>query len=191
MNKDEILKRIDAIKRMIGGKNLPNIYLIHGDLTDEEMNILYNHSKVKTLVNLAKGEGFGRPLLEFSQSRKPIIASNWSGHLDFLHPDYTSLVPGEIKPIHASAQVKDMLMPDSQWFQFDIDYAIKLFKDYFKNYKTYVTKNRKLKKHCKENFSFDKMVDVIENIIDKNAPKQVEIKIPKIQKISKPTKPKK
>jgi hypothetical protein len=191
MNKDEILKRIDAIKRMVGGKNLPNIYLIHGDLTDEEMNILYNHPKVKTLVNLAKGEGFGRPLLEFSQSRKPIIASNWSGHLDFLHPDYTSLVPGETKPIHASAQVKDMLMPDSQWFQFDIDYAIKLFKDYFKNYKTYVTKNRKLKKHCKENFSFDKMVDVIENIIDKNAPKQVEIKIPKIQKISKPTKPQK
>lgn len=191
MNRDEILKRIDAIKQTIGSKNLPNIYLIHGDLTDEEMNVLYNHPKVKTLVNLAKGEGFGRPLLEFTQSRKPIIASSWSGHMDFLHPEHTSLVPGELKPIHPSAQVKDILMPDSQWFQFDIDFTIKLFKDYFKNYKLYVTRNRKLKYHCKENFSFDKMVELLESIIDKNKPKQVEIKIPKIQKISKPSKPKK
>lgn len=190
-NRDEILRRIDAIKKSVGNKNLPNVYLLHGDLSDEEMNILYNHPKIKTLVNLAKGEGFGRPLLEFSQSRKPIIASNWSGQTDFLHPEYTSLVPGELKPIHPSAEVKDMLMKDSQWFQFDIDYTIKLFKDYFKNYKTYVERNRKLKYHCKENFSFDKMVIKLEEIIDKNAPKQVEIKIPKINKISKPTKPKK
>lgn len=189
MNRDEILRRIDTIKKSVGGNNLPNIYLLHGDLSDEDMNILYNHPKVKTLVNLAKGEGFGRPLLEFTQSRKPIIASNWSGHTDFLHPDYTSLVPGELKPIHPSAQVKDILMADSQWFQFDVDYAVKLFKDYFKNYKTYLTRNRKLKNYCKENFSFDKMVNVLEGIIDKNAPKQVEIKIPKIQKINKPTKP--
>lgn len=190
-NRDEILRRIDAIKKSVGNKNLPNVYLLHGDLSDEEMNILYNHPKIKTLVNLAKGEGFGRPLLEFSQSRKPIIASNWSGQTDFLHPEYTSLVPGELKPIHPSAEVKDMLMKDSQWFQFDIDYTIKLFKDYFKNYKTYVERNRKLKHHCKENFSFSKMVIKLEEIIDKNAPKQVEIKIPKINKISKPTKPKK
>ena len=190
-NKDQILQKIDAIKKTIGSKNLPNIYLIHGDLSDEEMNILYNHPKVKALVNLAKGEGFGRPLLEFSQSRKPIIASSWSGQVDFLHPEYTSLVPGEVKPIHESAQVKDILLKDSQWFQFDVDYVVKLFKDYFKNYKFHNTKCRKLKYHCKENFSFEKMVIVLENIIDKNAPKQVEIKIPKIQKISKPTKPKK
>lgn len=191
MNRDEILKRIDAIKQTIGSKNLPNIYLIHGDLTDEEMNILYNHPKVKALINLAKGEGFGRPLLEFTQSRKPIIASSWSGHMDFLHPEHTSLVPGELKPIHPSAQVKDILLKDSQWFQFDIDFTIKLFKDYFKNYKAYVTRNRKLKYHCKENFSFDKMTELLESIIDNNKPKQVEIKIPKIQKISKPSKPKK
>ena len=51
-----------------------------------EMNSIYNHSKVKAMVSLTKGEGFGRPLLEFSLSQKPLIVSGWSGHMDFLPP---------------------------------------------------------------------------------------------------------
>ena len=55
-------------------KNIPSIYILHGDLSDEEMNSLYNHHKVKAMVSLTKGEGFGRPLLEFSVVGKPIVA---------------------------------------------------------------------------------------------------------------------
>jgi hypothetical protein len=47
------------------------------------MNQIYNHPKVKAMVSLTKGEGFGRPLLEFSLVNKPIITTNWSGHIDF------------------------------------------------------------------------------------------------------------
>jgi hypothetical protein len=46
------------------------VYLLHGEFTDEEMNSIYNHSKVKAMVSLTKGEGFGRPLLEFSLTQK-------------------------------------------------------------------------------------------------------------------------
>ena len=46
------------------GDKLPNVYLLHGDLTDEEMNQLYNHPKVKAHLTFTHGEGFGRPLLE-------------------------------------------------------------------------------------------------------------------------------
>ena len=58
---------------------------------------LYNHPKVKAMVSLTKGEGFGRPLLEFSLTNKPVIASNWSGQTDFLNPEFTALVNGNIK----------------------------------------------------------------------------------------------
>jgi hypothetical protein len=56
------------------------------------MNSIYNHSKVKAMVNLTKGEGFGRPLLEFSLINKPIITTNWSGHIDYLNPEFTTLL---------------------------------------------------------------------------------------------------
>ena len=152
------------------------------------MNHLYNHPKVKAMISLTKGEGFGRPLLEFTQSKKPIIASDWSGHLDFLNSEFASLVPGELKQIHSSAVQKDLLVEQSKWFNADIGFASLLMKDYFNSYKGYQTKGKRLGYYCKENFSFEKMQEKLEEIMDKNAPKKVEIKLPNIKKISLPKK---
>ena len=106
LDREEILKKIQQIKDSVElnqGQTLPNIYLLHGELTDKEMNSLYNHSKVKAHVSFTKGEGFGRPLLEASISGKPVIASGWSGQLDFLDKENSVLVGGELKPIHESS----------------------------------------------------------------------------------------
>ena len=73
MDRERILDKIDSIKKTVKGR-LPNIYLFHGEISDEEVNQLYNHPKVKAMVSFTKGEGFGRPLLEFSLVKKPIIA---------------------------------------------------------------------------------------------------------------------
>jgi len=62
LDRDKILKKIDDVRRSVVGSELPNIYLIHGDLSDKEINAIYNHKKVKAMINLTKGEGFGRPL---------------------------------------------------------------------------------------------------------------------------------
>ena len=80
----EMQKRIQAIRKSVPSNSLPNVYLLHGEFNDSEINELYNHPKVKSMVSLTKGEGFGRPLLEFSLTNKPVIASNWSGQTDFL-----------------------------------------------------------------------------------------------------------
>jgi hypothetical protein len=74
MDRDEMLRKIDQVRSTVSG-NLPNIYLLHGEIDDKDMNNLYNHPKVKAMFNLTKGEGFGRPLLEFTLSKKPIIVS--------------------------------------------------------------------------------------------------------------------
>lgn len=103
VDREEILKRIKMIRKTVNSKDLPNIYLLHGEFSDSEMNELYNHPKVKAMVNLTKGEGFGRPLLEFSLSKKPILTTNWSGHTDFLNPEFTTMLPGQLTQVHPSA----------------------------------------------------------------------------------------
>jgi hypothetical protein len=109
MDRDELIKRIKMIKDTVKSNNLPNVYLLHGEFTDVEMNEIYNHSKVKAMVNLTKGEGFGRPLLEFSLTNKPIITTNWSGHTDYLNPEFTTLLSGIMTKVHPSA-ANNMLM---------------------------------------------------------------------------------
>ena len=115
LDQTQLLKQIDDIRKTVNGK-LPNIYILHGDISDNDMNSLYNHDKVKAMISLTKGEGFGRPLLEFSLINKPIIASGWSGHVDFLSPEFSILIGGEVKPVDKSAVVKDVLIPESSWF---------------------------------------------------------------------------
>ena len=78
IDKYEVLGKIDKIKKQFPGQNLPPVYLLHGDLTDNQMNALYHHPKVKAMVMFTHGEGFGRPLLEFSTTGKPILAVSYT-----------------------------------------------------------------------------------------------------------------
>jgi glycosyltransferase involved in cell wall biosynthesis len=64
--------------------SFPSFYLLHGNMDQSEISALYKNEKVKGLVSLTRGEGFGLPLLEAAASDLPVIATNWSGHLDFL-----------------------------------------------------------------------------------------------------------
>jgi hypothetical protein len=114
MDREAMLSKIEEIKSKVGG-DLPNIYLLHGELTDDEMNGLYNHPKVKAMFSLTKGEGYGRPLIEFTQSQKPIIVSGWSGHTDFLSQEFTNLMKGQLTNVHPST-ANQFLLTESQWF---------------------------------------------------------------------------
>ena len=182
MDKYQILKKLKDIKAQVKGK-LPKIYLVHGDLTNEEMNQLYNHPKVKCMVNTTKGEGFGRPLLEFTQAKKPIITTGWSGHIDFLKPDMSVLLPGVLNEVHPSAQNK-WLIQGSKWFDVDIIALNKALKDMYKNYKQWVIKAKQQGNFAKENFSYTKMKDKFEEILNeldiKAAPKKVDLKLPNL-----------
>lgn len=183
MDRDEILKRISEIRSTVNSSNLPNVYLLHGDFTNSEMNSIYNHSKIKAMVNLTKGEGFGRPLLEFSLTGKPIISTNWSGHIDFLNSEFTTLLGGNLTPIHPSAQVKDMLVEGSKWFSPDHGQIGGYLKDMFENYKNYTDGGKRQAYYSKTNFSFDKMKELLGELLETNVPeisKQVQLELPKL-----------
>ena len=165
------------------------IYLLHGDLTPAQMNGLYEHPKVKAMLNFTKGEGFGRPLLEFSLTGKPVIVSNWSGHLDFLKSGAV-LLEGELKPVHESA-ADQFLLKESQWFNVNVSKALPIIKDVYKNYDKYKVASFQLGKQNKQNFSLEKMTKLFDGILNgygiytKIQPKFQQLQLPKLKPLNK------
>ncbi len=185
MDHTEVLNKINSIKSTVKAKKLPNIYLIHGELEEEDMNHLYNHPKVKAMVNFTKGEGFGRPLLEFSVFKKPIIASGWSGHVDFLNREFVSLIEGRLQQIHPSAVVENILVKESSWFEADFVSASQKMVDVWTNYKKYEANAKRQTHYAKSNFSFEKMVETLKEYYNKNVRKTQKIVLPTLPKLNK------
>lgn len=188
MDKLEIQRKIDAIRgtvQLAEGQTLPNVYLLHGELTDSEMNSLYNHPKIKAHISLTKGEGFGRPLLEASISGKPVIASGWSGHMDFLNAEEAVLVGGELKQIHPSSVWDTVLIAESSWFAPDIQQAANAMAAVFTDYETFRKKAHKLGKENSKKFSYQSIQKRTWELLDKYVPefpKVVPLALPKLLK---------
>ncbi len=183
LDKEEILKDIRRIRNKFNHKSdLPNIYILHGEFTNEELNKINNDPKIKAFVSFTKGEGFGRPLLEQAITGKPVITTNWSGHIDFIRPEYNVLIGGELKPIHASAANK-WLIKEANWFNINTEVASKAMKDVYKKYKKYIENSRKQTKWLKENFSQNEMTKTLKDYLDKvNVSVDVPLQLPKLKK---------
>ena len=193
MDKYECINRINDVTNMIKGAmptaKLPNIYLLHGELEDQEMNALYNHEKIKVHVSFTHGEGFGHPLLLATLSGKPLLTPKWSGHLDFLNKQYAKFFEGNIAPIPDEA-VNEWFVKDARWF--DVDYAaagVKM-KHYFNNYNESVLADaEKLRAENTEKFSLQAMDKSFHALLDKYIPKFAEeqtLKLPKLKKLNIP-----
>jgi glycosyltransferase involved in cell wall biosynthesis len=186
LDREDMLDRIKQLKDTIKG-DLPNIYLLHGDFTDDEMNELYNHPKVKAHVNITHGEGFGRPLLEATISQKPVIASNWSGHIDFLPKSLAVLLGGSLENVPKDSFPDNMYVEGSQWFTVNYSEASAVMKEVHKNYKKYTLNAKKLAIVNKSKFSLDAMTKELGKLLDKYVPEfpeEVELKLPKLKKVN-------
>ena len=191
MDRMEIETKILQIREQFGKAKLPNVYVLHGELADHEMNALYNHPKVKAMVSFTKAEGFGRPLLEFSTTGKPIIAPHHSGQTDFLKKDFICALPGGLTPIHPSAQ-NPFLIAEAKWFTPDYGYAGKMLQDVRKNYKKWCDVAKRQRYFVNSTFSKNAVTDIYKNFltgIDESIskiPKPVELKLPQLKKIELP-----
>ena len=191
MDRNEIKQKIDDIKSTVKGKLQP-VYFLHGNLTDEEMNQMYNHNKVKAHITFTHGEGFGRPLLEASLSEKIVIAPSWSGHIDFLNKNNSVLLPGTMTPVHKSALPKEMLVDGAQWFTVNYQYASKVMMDVFKKNRKYTLMAKRQSMYNRVNFSMTKMTKEFHKILNRYLPKfeeqpqQVDLKLPKLKKVDSP-----
>jgi glycosyltransferase involved in cell wall biosynthesis len=183
--REEFRKKIEDIVSQSNTKTPPSIYLLFGELSNEEMNELYNHPKIKAMVSLTKGEGFGRPLLEFTMTGKPVIASNWSGHKDFLPMDKAIMVGGKLTEVHESV-IDDFIIKGSKWFTANYNEFAEVLKLVQKDYDKFLEKSEKLREFNSKNFTLDNMKDKFESILKLNTvqPKEHKLVLPKLTKVN-------
>ena len=187
LDREDCLNKINNIKSMFPKDwNLPNVYLLHGSLSSEEMNKLYNHPKVKAFVSLTHGEGFGRPMLEASMVGLPVITSGWSGQIDFLSQTDSMLLGGELVQVPKSQIWKDIIIEEAQWFNVNETQAYKAMNYCFTNYDEVKEKAMNLMKVNRDKFTLNKMTEkldtIITPVIDK-VPQQVGLNLPKLKKV--------
>jgi glycosyltransferase involved in cell wall biosynthesis len=93
----------------------PKVHLLHGNMSEEEMSSLYQHPKIKAFVTVTRGEGFGLPILESCASGLPVIATNWSAHLDFLKKGKFIPIEYDLSEIHSSRVDNNIFMKGFRW----------------------------------------------------------------------------
>ena len=180
--RESFRKRISKLVEDV--KNPPPIYLLFGELTNDEMNQLYNHPKIKAMISLTKGEGFGRPLLEFTMSGKPVMASNWSGHKDFLPMDKAIMIGGSLTEVDESA-VDTFILKGSKWFTANYNEAAEVMKLVHKDYDKFLERSETLRIENKEKFSLDNMRETFKTMFQpfSTKPQEQKLVLPKLTKI--------
>ena len=175
-DKDHTLKRIEHICRSVQldrDEKKCKVYLIHGDMSDEEMTAMYNHPKVSCMISATHGEGFGLPMFEFALTGKPIAATDWSGHLDFLTAPKDSDIKSKcflpisytLQPVQEQAVWNGVIEKDFMWaYPHDGSFKQKI-RQVRKNYAKWQSRAEKLKALIEKNFDIEsinkKLIDAI------------------------------
>lgn len=147
------------------------VYMLHGDLSAGQMRWLYSHEKVKCLINLAHGEGFGLPMFEASQNGLPVMTIGWSGQMDYLTQDnkeYFIKIDHKLEPIGTNAVWDGVLQADSKWAYAEQGSFKMNLRKVRKNWKKFKKQATKLQSLIKERYTqeimYKQFCDSIENI---------------------------
>ena len=181
IDREATREKIDGVLKTLGDK-CPSVYLIHGDMEETDMSNLYHHPKVKAMISFAKGEGYGRPMAEFTLTGKPILASGWSGQMDFLPPEHAVLLEGSLTAVDESA-ADQFCMKEAQWFSVNYSNAANKIYDVYNKYDSYLEQSKGLRENTLKNFTLDNMHDKFTQLMDtyvKKSPQIVPFNIPKV-----------
>jgi len=196
IDREETLQKINSVKSQFPSDwKLPNVYLLHGEFSDTEMNYLYNHPKVKAFVSLTHGEGYGRPLQEATMTGLPVIATNWSGQVDFLDTEKSILIGGTMGQVPRSQVWENIIVEQSQWFNVDETSAGKALLYCFENEYEVKNKAKSLMSINRDKFTYRKMTELLNEVVENKTsniippPSQVQLKLPKLKKVGNKTNP--
>lgn len=133
----------------------PKVHILHGEMSDKEVAKLYKHSKIKALLSLTRGEGFGLPILEAAASDLPVIATNWSAHTEFLNQGKWVKVDKELIPVHQSRLDGKIFMETSRWAQVKEADAVSKLKKFYVSPSTPKQWAKELGVEIRKNYSFE------------------------------------
>ena len=147
------------------------VYLLHGHMTNEEMSALYKHPKIKALASISHGEGFGLPIFEAVYNELPVIAPDWSGHVDFLYAPvrdkktkkeklkaHFAKVKYTLQPIQEETVWDGVLQKDSMWCYAEQNSYKARLREVYKDYRRFKSQASKLNKWVRENFTAEKQL---------------------------------
>lgn len=148
------------IKQMLEGyeERKCSVYLLHGDLTPGQMTGLYQNKKIKGMINIAHGEGFGLPMFEAAREGLPITTIGWAGQLDFLHhngKDYFNKVEFTMQPVQQEAVWPGVIEKNAMWANADQGSYKMALRKAFKNYDSMKERAEELVGLVKDKFSDD------------------------------------
>jgi len=110
------------LKGLLGSlpESVCKVYLLHGNLSDEEIHSLYVNKQISAFVALPHGEGFGLPIFEAAYSGLPIVATTWSGQSDFLISKdeklaYCYEVACDINRVQPEVLWENVIIKESSW----------------------------------------------------------------------------
>jgi len=144
------------------------IHLLHGHMSEQELHSLYLHPKVKGLLTLTHGEGFGLPIFEAAYSGLPVIAPSWSGQVDFLSAPSSSKKSNKMRPHFLRVEYNMVDIPDetvwegviqkgSQWCEPQEKSAKSQMRDLYENHGRHQGQASRLKKHIVKTFTPEKL----------------------------------
>ena len=187
LDRKETVARIEEIKNKFSEVDtIPNVYLIHGDLTIKEMAMLYNNPKIKGFVSCTHGEGFGRPLLEASCCGLPVIASKWSGQMDFLNDKESLMINGHLGEIPDSQVWEPIVVKPGRWYNVNEADVIRKFRMFYKKFRIINKKGKRLGRANHRKFSLTNMAKKFNSTLDeilKSIPNPVALNLPKLKKV--------
>ena len=153
------------------------VYLLHGDLSDEEMHALYRHKKINALISLTHGEGFGLPLFEAAYCGLPVVATDWSGHLDFLYKPtknkkgrkkskaHFARVDYDLQLVAPDAVWNGVVEKDSMWaYPQQGSYKMKL-REVYKDYGRFKSQAKTLQKWIHKEFEQEKQLNLFNSYV--------------------------
>ena len=163
------------------------VYLLHGDMTDQEMAALYVHPKVKALVSFSHGEGFGLPIFEATYYGLPVITTDWSSQTDFLYcpnkegktkPHFVR-VDFTIQPVQPEAVWAGVIEKDSMW-AFPVGNSVKSeMRMVYKDWDRYRGQAKRLMEHNIKTFTneamYNKFIEALGTNINQNNIDVVEL----------------
>ena len=146
----------------------PKVHLLHGNMQPSEVASLYKHNSVNALITATRGEGFGLPILEAAASSLPIIATNWSGHLDFLSLGHFIKLDYTLQDVDKRKIDNNIFVDGVKWAEVDENDFKKKVRNFYKNRKGVQAKSNKLAEKIKQNYSFESIKTKYNEITQKN-----------------------
>lgn len=152
-------------------EKFPSFSFLHGNMKKEEVAALMNHNKIKLYVSATRGEGYGLPLIEAAASGMPIVATNWSGHLEFLQKENFGTVDYKLVEINETKIDGRIFQKGFKWAEPDEKSFKSNVRSVYQNYDKAKDKAKVMKKHIHFNFNSDtikkKYDDLFERVIEK------------------------